>query len=392
MNLSVESRVKAHISTPYIDADGRGTEGAYAADYADCMKSPAEFQEILRGGGKDDALLAQLEAHCAALVERSKVFHVTMEQREAARKKAFAAAAAECSGSVQSVREEQIERDRGLDSAKLDAAYHKRLESELDMDRYLRLLAKSDEAKVRDREERVTDRHAKLKARAQAATASQQAAVAEEKRRSQHLEGLKERILLELAHQAHEREREEIEARRQQEWAELQKQRQRECECNIAKSLIRAAQEADSLNWARARDKAIADAQHAAAVLAEKKRTEAQLVIAKQQELEGAAYSSIKHLQRELELHAVELQGSVKQHYGVGSHLERLMQAARATAEVSKTTFHGLALLRDATLKPSALTPDTSPSFTGQATRTIGTLTNVSEPIRPTSKSAGKGR
>ena len=47
MQISVENRVKAHISTCYSDADGRGTQFAFATDYADCMKPLKNFAEFL---------------------------------------------------------------------------------------------------------------------------------------------------------------------------------------------------------------------------------------------------------------------------------------------------------------------------------------------------------
>lgn len=382
MNLSVESRVKAHISTPYIDADGRGVEGAYAADYADCMKSPDDFREIQLGGGKDDALLKELEERCAALVERSKQFHNAILEREAERCKQRASEASQLGAHVQMLRAAQIEVERAEDSAKLDQAYHKRLESELDMDRYLRLLVKSNEAKLRDKEESVTERHARLREKAKLAREAQQLALHDEQRRADHLNAIQEKILVKLAREHEEREAEEIHRQMRDEYASIVKQRKRDAELALKEQEIRMAQEVDSLSWAQLRDKAVDAAQHAANELAEKNRTLAQIVMAENEAKEAQLYAEMKELQSRYESKALELQKEIKSKYKVGSYLEHLMKAAKGTAEREKKMFHGLTLLQNATMKPSQLTPVTAPQYTGPATKSIAVLTTISEPIK----------
>jgi hypothetical protein len=386
MNLSVESRVKAHISTPYIDADGRGVEGAYAADYADCMKSPAEFRRIQDGQGVDDALAHQLESHCAALVERSKVFHKVMQEREAERKKSLAADAASRGVTVSAQREHQIELDRDGDSAKLDAAYHKRLESDLDMDRYMRLLVKSDEAKARDQEERIASRHQQLRDKANAARQHQTAALEDERRRREHLSGLRERLEMELAIQDEAKRARAIDAQRNAELAALLEERKRASQLAMEQLRIRVAQDIENREWEQVKKRAIDAAQCAADEVHKQQEALAQLVIGQHGAREEELYKEMRDLQTEFEQRALELQSWIKNKYKMGSYLEKLMVAAKASAEKDKTIFYGLRLLQSATLHPSSLTSPSLPTYDGPTTRTIGILTTVSEPV----KGAGK--
>lgn len=386
MNLSVESRVKAHISTSYIDADGRGCERVFATDYADCMKSPAEFQRIQNGQGEDDALVKQLEEHCANLVERSKIFRKAMDEREASRKKALATEAASSGVAVSAQRALQIELDRDADSAKMDAAYHRRLESDLDMDRYLRLLVKSDEAKVRDQEEGVTSRHAQLKARAEAAKKFQRDALESEKRSTEHLEGLEARLVLQFAQQEEARRAQQLIDDQRKELDAMKTQRARDAELQLERTKIRVAQEIESRHWEDVKRKALASASHAALVVTQHDEALTTLVVSQEGAKEEALYQEMRRLQSEYEQRALELQQHIKSKYQVGSYLEHLMTAARATAERDKEMFHGLQLLQSATMHPSSLTSSATPAYSGPTTRTIAVLTTVSEPIRPLKK------
>lgn len=386
MNLSVESRVKAHISTPYIDADGRGVEGAYAADYADCMKTPEEFRRIQNGQGADDALAKQLEEHCAALVERSKVFRKVMEDREAERKRGLAADAASSGIAVSAQRAHQIELDRDCDSAALDAAYHKRLESDLDMDRYLRLLVKSEESKARDLEESVAQRHSKLREAAEAARQQQRIALDDEKRRQAHLSGLKERMELEIAQQDEARCLRALNAQRKAELDDILRRRDREAQLALEHTRIRVAQDVEARQWELVKRQAIDSAERAAAEVQKQQGALAHLVVEQEHTREAQLYEEMRALQASFEQRALELQSCIKNKYQVGSYLEKLMLAAKATAEKDKEIFHGLQLLHVATMLPSALTSPSLPAYEGPTTRTIGVLTSVSEPIKPTGK------
>lgn len=390
MNLSVESRVKAHISTPYIDADGRGVEGAYAMDYADCMKPPEEFKQILNGGGKDDALLRELESHCSALVERSKAFRKAMDDIEAQRQKGLAAEAAAMGGAIAETRDRQMEEARHVDSANLDAAYHKRLESDLDMDRYMRMLVKSDEAKVRDHEESVASRHSRLKSLAAAAKASQRAALDDDARKKQHLEGIRERIAMELAAAEQQKEAAELAQQQLEELQSILQQHAREGELRQQQTLLRASQEAESMSWAAARDRAIAATAFVNQCVVENNKKLAQLRMSEEAKLESEQYDLLKDLQSAFESRALAIQRIVKDRFQVGSFLERLMQAAKVTAEKDKHPFHGLSALLGATMAPSSLTPLTKPTFDGPQTRSVAVLTTVSEPLRPPSNSSAK--
>ncbi|CUI14819.1 Hypothetical protein, putative [Bodo saltans] len=386
MNLSVESRVKAHISTPYIDADGRGVEGAYAADYADCMKSPAEFFRIQNGQGADDALAKQLEDHCASLVERSKVFRKVMEEREAERKKNLASDAASRGVAVSAQRVYQIELDRDSDNAKLDTAYHKRLESDMDMDRYMRLLVKSDEAKARDLEESVAARHARLREVAAAARQHQRAALDDEKRRREHLSGLKERMELDIAQQEEAKRARALEAQRKAELDDILLQRERESQLALEQTRIHVQQEIDRRNWELIKSNAVNASERAASEVCKQQEALAHLVVARESVKEEQLYNEMRELQYSFESGALELQSWIKEKYQVGSYLEKLMVAAKATAEKDKEMFHGLQLLQSATMFPSSLTSKAIPAYDGPTTRTIGVLTTVSEPVKSVSK------
>jgi hypothetical protein len=387
MNLSVESRVKAHISTPYIDADGRGVEGAYAADYADCMKTPAEFFRIQNGQGADDALAQQLEDHCASLVERSKVFRKVMEEREAERKKSLAFDAASRGVVVTAQREHQIELDRDADNAKLDSAYHKRLESDIDMDRYMRLLVKSDEAKTRDLEESVAARHARLREIASAARHHQRSALDDEKRRQAHLAGLKERMELDITQQEEAKRARELENQRKVELDVIRLQRERESQLALEQTRIHVQQDIDRRNWEQVKNNAINASERAAREVRNQQEALAHLVVDQESAKEEQLYTEMRALQSSFELRALELQAWIKNKYQVGSYLEKLMVAAKATAEKDKLMFHGLQLLQSATMLPSSLTSTATPAYDGPTTRTIGVLTTVSEPIKSVKKS-----
>lgn len=386
MNLSVESRVKAHISTPYIDADGRGVEGAYAADYADCMKSPAEFHRILNGHGADDALALQLEQHCASLIERSKVFRKVMEEREGERKKGLAADAASRGVAVAAQRVHQIELARDADNARLDAAYHKRLESDLDMDRYMRLLVKSDEAKTRDQEESVASRHAKLRDAASAARSHQRAAISDELRRREHIQGLKERLEMDIAAQEESKRADALERQRKSELDAIFLLREREAQLALERTRIRVQQDVEHRNWEQVKHNAISAAERAAAQVCKQEEELARLVAHQEDLKEEKLYSEMRALQSAYETRALELQSWIKSKYRVGSYLETLMAAAKATAEKDKEIFHGLQLLQSATMNPSSLTSPAIPAYDGPTTRSIGILTTVSEPIKPVAK------
>lgn len=379
MELSVESRVKAHISTSYIDVDGRGTQAAYAADYADCMKPPEEFRRILAGDGADDRLAMELEAHCAAVVERSKKFQEAVQECERARVKQRAEEAAEVSAETHAARKHSIMVERAKDAATLDNAYHKRLESDLDMDRYLRLLTKSSEEIIRDHEEAVTNRHAKLKARSAAVRAAQAEARAQVQQSQQHLHNLEQRLLAEAVRQQEEREVTALQNKAKQEYEQIVTDRERDAILQRELAQIRRAKEQELAKWEEHRQATVDAREKASHAEQFHFARQASLDMEDNHKAEDLSYERLKALQQKHEEEAILIQELLKEHHGTGSYLEYLMSAAKGTAEKTHDSFLGLRLLQGATLAPSMLTAHVAP--TPVTTKSVAVITNVSEPI-----------
>ena len=379
MQISVENRVKAHISTSYIDADGRGTQFAFATDYADCMKPPEEFRRILAGEGADDKLALQLEAHCAAVIERSKKFQESVQQLEDDRVRKRAEDAAEVTQETHDARKQHIMMERAKDAAALDNAYHKRLESDLDMDRYIRMLTKSSEEIVRDHEESVSQRHAKLKARSAAVRAAQTEAKEQLVQRQQHLHNLEERLQTEAVRQQEAREVEQLDRQAREEYERIVVDRERDATLQRELAQIRRAKEAEMSAWQQKRQETIDARQKASDSEKHHFAEQAALDMEDQRKNEDVSYERLKALQQRHEEEAVLIQALLRQHHGTGTYLEHLMSAAKATADKSHQSFMGLRLLQGATMTPSMLTPPVGPAPV--TTRSIAVITNVSEPI-----------
>jgi hypothetical protein len=348
------------------------------------MRSPREFNEILSGAGKEDVLLQQLEEHCSNLIQRSCEFQAEIRRLEEERRRKVTEEAQQRTSHVHEMRKNEIEKGRKNDELALDDAYRKRMESEQSMTHYQKLLRPSAESVARDHEEAVNRRHERLRDLAKQAQRSQQNTIAAVEEQKQRMENLQEKMLAAELCRIQEKEEREIREHARRQYEEISLVRRREEEIAKERTRIRIAAELEMADWAKRRDAALERESQAFETLTTAQRAREKLLIDESVAKEKNHYEAMKSLQLELEKHTLSLQHDIQKYNHTSEYLEYLMRAAHCTAESKKVKFHGLGLLRDSTLKPSVLTPPTLPEFSGAARRTIGTLTTVSEPIKPT--------
>ena len=384
MNLSVESRVKAHISTPYIDADGRGTQNVFASDYADCMKSPAEFARIQRGGGEDEVLLRELEYRHAQVVRKTQEFRDAVTQREAARLRAKAADAAALASSIDGQRAVQREDDRQRESAALDEAYHNRLESDDAMEKYERLLHESAESQLHRREVDVAERHKKLELIAKRTKDQQRQVIDDQKRRDDHLHDIEQRMVQAAldSQRRCETEREETERKAAVARSIADRMRQEKLQRDIDE--VRRSAELEQETAAAAHRRKVADEQQALQAVTFHVKAQLDLSSRQAESSTAESYERLRLLQIQHEEAAQLIKLELQKHCGRGSFLEVLMATARDKSESDGSIFHGLDLLCNATLKPSATTPSIMPVAEGaRAPKSVGTMTDAAAPRTP---------
>jgi hypothetical protein len=386
MEISVESRVKAHISTPYIDADGRGTQGAFAVDYADCMKSPLEFSKIQHGAGEDHQLLQQLEDRHAEVTRKAKQFHESLKQREADRLQGKVVSAAALADSIGVQRELQREEAQKKESAALDEAYHHRLDSDEAMNKYEGLLRESTESKLRRKEVEVRARHDRLAQLAQQGREHQARVIEQQRMRDARIHGIEERMV-----------RQALEERRRQEAAEAERERreavaraiaERNLQENVAKDVdaLRRAAAAEEERIASLHRRKVAEEQQVLQTVATHSKQQHDLAMRQTEGSIHASYERLRSLQLDHEAAVRLLQLEIERHSNCskGSFLEVLMASAREASEADGKLFRGLDLLCNATLKPSAVTPGVLPaSEAARVPRSVGTMTDAAAPRTP---------
>lgn len=398
MEISVESRVKAHISTAYINADGRGTENTYAVDYADCMKSPAEFAKIQAGVGEDHLLLQDLERRHAEVMRKSKEFEESLKQREAARLQGKVKGAAALATAIDAQRLQMREDAQQKESAALDAAYHHRTANDEAMAKYESLLCESAESKLRRKEVEVRQRHERLAALASQGRQQQAKAVEQQQQRDSRIRGIEDRTV-----------REALDARQRQEDAAVQARAAAAARRAIADRTFQAqvAKDVDALQQAARDEEERIQALHRRKVAEEQQVLAAVALRSKQQhdlamrQAEGkicASYDRLRSLQLEHEAAAQLIQLEIQRNCNcdAGSFLEVLMLSARDASEAEGKLFHGLDLLCNATLQPSVGTPGVLPAAeAARVPRSIGTMTDAtaaSSSSRPGPASRGGKR
>jgi hypothetical protein len=383
MSLGVAARVKAHISTAYIDADGRGVralDGTGVSDRPDCMLSPAEFHARTRADAAPAAAsigpssrgarqttveaLREAETHAATVSEQlERRRNDTAEQERLWLQKDWQAVAAALFA-VRQRRQERRDADRQELRAKLDRAYAKRGESGAAMAQFLALSRDTTATELRDREETAMADYVALHDRRERIMVESAKRAEEQATREE-----REHTVVTAVREARataQREAAALEAKRlfEKELAKVAEVRRRNQELQRQRDAIQLREDVERGVWRGKADRLVEAETHLAQVATSKEQALHMLVNAHRENQIGARYGELKKLQLEFERHAAEiailLQRETK---GTGVALELVMAAAKDTAKKKRTIFHGLELLATATYVPSGITPTTAPAM-----------------------------
>lgn len=382
--------MKAHISTPYIDADGRGTRGAYAKDEAACMLDPAAFR-ALEGGGPaaDSKLLSTLEVGERAVFSRAEDKSANIRAAEAQRVAAGNAAAADEMEAVGQRRAAAREAGREADANEHFLLYQRRNESERALQAFENSLKPSAEATVRDREESVGRRHRELMALRQRANARQTDAIsAEDSRRAAAVAQGEAALARKLSEQA-EADRAAMVESCKAEFEAIVRERERQTQIRRLEESVRLKQEVQFSLWARGRDEALATAQRLseAATAAEQAAHEAELEA--HNAIADRSYGAMKALHARLEAMCATLAVEINKVNKSGSCLGMLMAVAKEKATARGVPFRALCRVCEGTYAPTVYTPEVVPR-PEVLSATVACQTNVSEPVRPVSQQKGR--
>lgn len=252
MQLSVESLIKAHLSTAYIDASGDGTVNTYAKDYAACMLPPEEFRNITEENGS--MLVDEEEGKLLAITNHMKTFRATVDERELDRCVQRTLTSVETTKEVSNQRQSTHEKHKMEEDTLVEEAFRRRNDSELDANRFVLLSRPTEESLTRVKEHTVRERHDRLAALAKESRETQRQAqehalYLEKKLQTSHqrshaaeLKRMQEREALDIQHKA---------------WNEYQQligERQKATELAIAQDKQRSDAEAQMALWTTCRD------------------------------------------------------------------------------------------------------------------------------------------
>lgn len=197
-SLSVDSRVKAHISTMYICADGRGPrniDGSLRSRNSRppaCLLSPAEFHAMQlqtineRAGSTSDSLLGQSERNLADVESRLRALD---QSRALALKELHRGDGATVAPRMQSILDERREGRKAAkeaDRAALAHSYIHRNDGPEAWKSYLENSKPSDAAKLRELEDEVHARRKALTDLARISTGAQVLAIENRKNLADH--------------------------------------------------------------------------------------------------------------------------------------------------------------------------------------------------------------
>jgi len=165
VELSTAARVKAHISTAYIVADGRGTRPLPGLN---CLLPPAQFRALEAAEARDLAAeLDAVERRAAAVDARLDARRASRDAQVRQQLLAEAADARTACDAVAASRAARIVASRRADQETLDAAYARRLEGPDALAKFEMLSKATPLQLVREREADVADRMARLRTRTQ---------------------------------------------------------------------------------------------------------------------------------------------------------------------------------------------------------------------------------
>ena len=381
MNLSVAARVKAHISTPYIDADGRGTQGAYSSEYAECMRSPSEFHASQLGLGEIERALTTTETKSVVVEESLRQKVESIRRQDVTYTRSRIDQAKDHNEVMEASRAKTIDEDQNAEAVRLNTLFKRRDESESAMAAFESALKESDESKLRTREEAVRSRHSKLAdLKIRAKVVQEDAARLEQERRAESTRA-NEAFVLKKINAIREADRVAIEEAARTQYESIVSDRAREAQLRKDEEAIRLRDALQTAAWSRDRKDALQRAERASEVALKAQRA------MDDAEMEAAKLETNRSYEKMLEVHArlhaltAQLERDILELNGKRTSLNLLMGAARDVATARGVIFHGLKAVCDGTYVPGPYTPDVPPVPPKDMFKAVGSQTLVSEPV-----------